>query len=313
MIRRYPWMYLKNVSAGICFCAMGWQIQAQEQTDPQYLRAIAETRLPSKSDSVILYKVSTHAFSVGGSASYMYNTYLSPLHYKGWQADVLYEGYKEKPKKHLNALVQQWFVHVYGGEVQSFNKSSQALSLHMQGFWGMYFKWRLLDPLHLHLGGLTAFTAGGFYNMYNGNNPAVVNVALDLRLSYMLEYHFKIKKQAFSLRHRLSIPFAGVAFAPPYGASYYEMFMLGMPPSDYIAFTSFYNTFAMQHQLSLDFRLPNTILRLTYLGQSDWNTRHEITQRNHYHGLAFGVVYNLINISGSRSPRPGNMFGNYYQ
>ncbi|MEG1572943.1 MAG: DUF3316 domain-containing protein [Bacteroidales bacterium] len=298
---------IKKWGIGICFLFFSQLELHAEQKDSAWMQA-----LNFSTDSSFTYKLSTHAFSVGGGGSYLYNTYFSPLHYKGWQADVVYEGYKEKSTKKSIDLAQQWFVHIYGGQVNPYNQTANALSLHLQAFWALYGKWKLLDPLHLHLGGLASFSAGGFYNARNGNNPAVIDVALDLQLSYMLTYYFKIKKQVFSLRHRLSIPLLGVTFAPPYGASYYEMFMVGLPPSDYIAFTFFHNTFKMQHQLSLDFYLPHAILRLTYLEQSQWRTIHQIQQRNHFHSLQFGVVYNLINVSGSKAVKPANLPADFY-
>jgi hypothetical protein len=56
----------------------------------------------------------------------------------------------------------------------------------------------------------------------------------------------------------------GIFFAPPYGASYYEMFNEGNT-SDIIAINSFHNKFSIRNTLSLDIPVRSGALRIGFV------------------------------------------------
>jgi hypothetical protein len=115
------------------------------------------------------------------------------------------------------------------------------------------------------LTGASAHVMGGFvYNTRNGNNPLSAKVDLDLGLSVIAFYTLRMKDHPIVFRYQGDVPFAGVFFAPPYGASYYEIFNEGNT-SDIIALNSFHNKISLRNYITIDIPIHTSTFRLGYM------------------------------------------------
>lgn len=157
-----------------------------------------------------------HLIAIGKSN--IYDTYLSPLEYKG-----LNFSYLHKHNKQL-ALFQKEFIRQQNISIELSrtnspmkNVSSTFIKLKYEigGFFSL-FKSR---KVYLGGGGLTSSYIGGLYNSRNGNNPATARLAIDILPSLIAKYK---ANQKIQIDFQVNTNLIGCYFQLPYGESYYE-------------------------------------------------------------------------------------------
>lgn len=215
-----------------------------------------------------------NAISVSVGGANMYDTYLSPLQYKGYSIQLMYEQMRRTT----------WFNHrFYKQQVFELDfAKGDSPAKNVTEYWGL-FSYRLgghysiynTDRLRVGVGGLWDLNAGVLYNERNGNNPASARGYTNLNLSAMVSYKFK----RFALRWQIDTPFAGILFSPKYGQSYYEI-SLGNSVG-VVNFASLHNQRAVRNYFSIDIPIQNYIVRLGYLG-SWYQTKVHNIQTHHY-------------------------------
>lgn len=215
-----------------------------------------------------------NAISVSVGGANMYDTYLSPLEYKGYSIQLMYEQMRRTT----------WFNHrFYKQQVFELDfAKGDSPAKNVAEYWGL-FSYRLgghysihnTDRLRVGVGGLWDLNAGVLYNERNGNNPASARGYTNLNLSAMVSYKFK----RFALRWQIDTPFAGILFSPKYGQSYYEI-SLGNSVG-VVNFASLHNQRAVRNYFSIDIPIQNYIVRLGYLG-SWYQTKVHNIQTHHY-------------------------------
>ncbi|MDR2683699.1 MAG: DUF3316 domain-containing protein [Dysgonamonadaceae bacterium] len=196
-----------------------------------------------------------------GSTS-IYDTYLSPLEYKGNHIGVILEQMNRSGLLNGRILAQ----HLFNLEIaDTKNPSGTAgnYSGNLEYAYGLYYRFKPVDKIQFFAGMQADGLLGVIYNNRNGNNPVAGKVNLNLNVSGMVSYKFRIKKQPLQLRYQLNIPVAGCLFSPQFGQSYYE---IGLGDHQRILhFASLHNQRIMRNLFSLELPLNSTIVRLSYM------------------------------------------------
>lgn len=230
---------------------------------------------PLNIDSLIFPELRTNnTLSVSIGTANMYDTYLSPLEYKGFSIHLMYEQMRRTTWFDYKFYKQQFFeIDLAKGDNPSKNASEYwfLASYSLGGHYRVYNS----DGLRVGIGGLWDINAGVLYNERNGNNPATARAYSNLNLS--LQASYKLKHCA--IRWQLDTPFMGVLFSPRYGQSYYEI-SLGNTV-DVVNFASLHNQRALRNYITVDIPINTYTLRVGYLGS--WSqTKVQNIQTHHY-------------------------------
>lgn len=242
------------------------------------------------SDSVPLL-VTNNSFQLGIGSANMYDTYLSPLKYKGISIRFMNERMRRTTWFDYRFYKQQIIeVEVAKGDNPAENTSEYWVLANYR--LGGHYQFYETDRLRLGAGGLWDIAGGVLYNERNGNNPASARAYTNLNLSVIASYRFN----KFALRWQIDTPAVGMLFSPQYGQSYYEM-SLGNSV-DVINFSSFHNQRAMRNYITVDIPINTYIIRVGYLG-SYYQTKVQSIQTHHYtNSFVIGFP-----IEGVKTPR----------
>jgi hypothetical protein len=200
----------------------------------------------------------------GIGTSQVKDTYLSPFTYTGWGARIFNE--RMTLLRNMRFSRQQ----VISVDISSTQNPAENVSdfgAFVDYSFAYHYRIRAGENFRLLAGASTHLMGGFIYNTRNGNNPLSAKMDIDLGLSVLMLYTFRISKYPLILRYQGEVPFAGVFFSPPYGSSYYEIFNEGNT-SNIIALNSFHNKVTLKNYVTLDIPVRNTTLRLGYL--SSW-------------------------------------------
>lgn len=222
-----------------------------------------------------------NTFSASFGASNMYDTYLSPLEYKGYNIRLMYEQMRRTTWFDYRFYKQQVFeIDFAKGDNPAKNASEYwfLASYRLGGHYRLY----NTDAFRLGVGGFWDINAGVLYNERNGNNPATARAYTNLNLSVQASY--KLKWGA--IRWQLDTPFMGMLFSPRYGQSYYEI-SLGNTVG-IVNFTSFHNQRAFRNYLTLDIPINKYTVRVGYLGSWYQTKVHDIQAHHYTNGFVIG-------------------------
>jgi hypothetical protein len=174
------------------------------------------------------------------------------------------------------------------------------------------YHYRLLpDPFFKVMLGMSARSMLGMaYNTRNGNNPMTIHADIDMNLSVIAIYEFRIKKHPFAIRYQFETPFAGMLFSPVYDQSYYEIFSLGNT-SETFNFNSFHNKFAVRNYVTVDFPIGNLTVRTGYFGSYYATEVHQIDRYVISHNFMLGFVKELV-LFGGRETQKRTLFQSAY-
>jgi hypothetical protein len=215
----------------------------------------------------------TYESSMAGiGTTSVYDTYLSPLEYQGVHIGMIYE--QMNMTKLLNGrLLAQHLFNLEMADTQNPSGTAGNYSGNLEYAYGLYYRFKPMHKIQFFAGMQAGGLLGVVYNNRNGNNPVAGKVNLNLNISGMISYKFRIKNQSVQLRYQLNIPVAGCLFSPQFGQSYYE---IGLGDHQgLLHFASLHNQRIMRNLFSLELPFNSTILRLSYM---DWIYE---TQVNH--------------------------------
>jgi hypothetical protein len=208
----------------------------------------------------------------GLGTSQVKDTYLSPFNYTGWGARIFNE--RMTLLRGMKFSKQQ----IISVDISSTRNPAENVN-----DFGAFVDYSFAYLYHFRLGsnfkvlpGASAHLMGGFiYNTRNGNNPLSAKVDIDLNVSLLTQYTFRVHERPVVLRYQIDLPFGGVFFAPQYGISYYEMFNVGNV-SKVIAFNSFHNKLALKNYVTIDIPVHSSTLRLGYLSSLYYSDMNDI-------------------------------------
>lgn len=230
--------------------------------------------------TINIYKT-LNTFMISAGSANMYDTYLSPLEYKGFSIRLMYEMMRRT----------SWFDYKFYKQqlIELEFASGQNPAKNVKEYWGRlryqlggHYAFYNSDNLRLAAGGFWDVNVGGLYNERNGNNPATARVYTNLNLSFMASYKWK----KYAIRWQMNTPFAGMLFSPKYGQSYYEISLgntVGL-----VNFASFHNQRSLRNLVTVDIPINSFMIRVGYLG--DWyQTKVNSVQTHHYtHSFVIG-------------------------
>lgn len=243
----------------------------------------------SLSASIPLRTNNTISASIGSAN--MYDTYLSPLEYKGFSIHLMYEQMRRTTWFDYKFYKQQIFeLDLSKGDNPAKNVSEYwaLLSYRIGGHYMMY----NTDNFRLGLGGLWDINGGVLYNERNGNNPASARAYSNLNMSVTASYKFKWG----AVRWQIDSPFMGILFSPKYGQSYYEISLgnsVGL-----VNFASYHNQRALRNYISIDIPINKYTIRVGYMGSWYQTKVNEIQTHQYTNSFVVGFP-----IEGVKKPR----------
>lgn len=292
MARKVDIRFLIIMLLGAC----GWQCaMAQDGNDEKPLRPVA---------SVI---------SAQYGHSSLLDTYLSPVRYGGHAISLNYEAQQatgfspDKWTRQLSVGVDYDYTHNPAG-------NHTMHSLMVDGRWGMMHRWRdvLTSGLQLQLGGATQFRGGVLYNANNSNNVVSARINWNVGLMGQAIYNTHIKQLPITVRYQAALPVMGVFFAPDYDEAYYEIYLGNR--SNLAHFGWWGNRFDLDHMLSADLHLGNTILRIGYRNRVSTSWINNISTRDMTHYIVIGLGGEFLNVGAKdRNKLNNKVISSVYQ
>lgn len=176
--------------------------------------------------SLCLSQVRERTLLFGVGTHNVLDTYLSPLEYTGTAVSF----YSSTSRPLRNGQGKWTYQHSCWGDVGHVanpTDDNNEWDGQFQMDWAWRHNWQVAEGWLVQVGPMVEFGMGFTYSLKGGNNPAQGRCTLATGASAATRYDFRLWKKEFQLNGRLDIPMLGMAFAPNYGQSYYEMFSLG--------------------------------------------------------------------------------------
>lgn len=241
------------------------------------------------------------AFSIGGGITNLLDTYLSPLKYEGAHAMIMSERFSQ-----TKAESGRWFSQSLFALHTDYTLVAQGRGMMVSGMadytYSYYYR-----PLHtqrwnLYAGAQGQGRIGGIYNLRNSNNPAQLKLGINIAASAMASYRLRLRNTPMSLRLQADMPLLGLAFAPDYRQSYYEIFYLGNSEGCVHA-TSPFNNLSLRSRVCYDVEFRPCTLRLTLMEDLyHWQLGGQ-QYRMFTHSVMIGFVRNLYHVERDEEAR----------
>lgn len=247
-------------------------------------------------DSLSHDKYIVRSVMVGAGKTNVYDTYLSPLEYRGPELRFMHESMRMTRLMGGRVSVQR-IVQVNASSTDNISKSGKSYSGMFNWTYALHYQYNVDDRLKILFGPMLDLNGGFIYNTRNSNNPAQAKVYGSIDASAMAIYKLRIGRYPMALRYQANIPFMGLMFSPEYGQSYYEIFSLKHSGKN-VLFTSFHNAPTVRQILTLDFPIGKTIMRAGYLCDIQQAKVNNLKSHFYSHNFMIGFVRNFQMIKG---------------
>jgi hypothetical protein len=233
------------------------------------------------------------ATSIGYGSASVYDTYLSPLEYKGNSYSFLHE---RVSRTHFfdNKLIKQQFFSVNFTSSENPARNATAYSVIAEYRLGAHYPVWQKDNFRIRAGGVWDIGGGVIYNERNSNNPASAKAYTNLNVSVQSFFRWK----SVLLRWQLDAPLAGAFFTPEYGESYYEISLGNYPNA--VHFASIHNQRALLSYFSADFPVNNWTIRLGLQNSLYQTKANGLVSHLYTHNILIGLVSESLNLSGNK-------------
>ena len=250
----------------------------------------------SAQDTLSHEKYLVRSAMVGIGKTNVYDTYLSPLEYKGPELRFMHESMR-MTRLMGGRVSAQRIVQVNCSSTDNISKSSTSYSGMFNWTYALHYQYNVNGNLKILFGPMIDLNGGFIYNTRNSNNPAQAKAYGNIDASAMAIYKFRIARYPMVVRYQANLPFMGVMFSPEYGQSYYEIFSLGHGGRN-VLFTSFHNAPSLRQMLTLDFPVGKTIMRAGYLCDIQQAKVNNLKSHFYSHNFMIGFVRNFHMIRG---------------
>ncbi|NDP20714.1 MAG: DUF3316 domain-containing protein [Paludibacter sp.] len=253
------------------------------------------------------YLLTNNVNTIGISTLSINDPYLSPLTYSGVGIRYNFENRRFFTTENTH-LSKQNKLGLLGGLTLNPAFTSSMTYLGLNYSWGMHYHFRPMKRLLLLAGGSSELDLAVKNVPRNVNNPANVDLAVDLNLSGVAIYDIKTRKRIMQLQLAIQSPLFGCMFVPRAGASYYEMFDL-WNLNDAVHFSSLHNKRGIQGDLMLQIPFNRTIWRfgIGYHGLK-YSANELVFKRNEI-SLLIGTSFDMTTFAGKKNPAPKNFIG----
>ncbi len=252
---------------------------------------------PSPADSVETIRPVIASYTIGWGSSRLADTYLSPLKYKGWGAELRYERW-QAAKFAPEDWVMQLNVALGIDRCHNLVGNAAMWQLGANATWGLARRWKLPYSLTVGAGALLDVDAGCIYNRRNSNNPVAAKASATVDLTAYVTWSAKLLNTPVTLRYQPAIPLTGVFFSPDYDELYYEIYLGNHSGLAHAAWWG--NFFKMSNMLTADFRVSNTAVRIGYRSLIFSSKVSNITTRDFTNMLVIGLSGEWISLSPRR-------------
>lgn len=247
-------------------------------------------------DSLSHDKYIVRSVMVGAGKTNVYDTYLSPLEYRGPELRFMHESMR-MTRLMGGRVSAQRIVQVNASSTDNISKSGKSYSGMFNWTYALHYQYNVDDRLKILFGPMLDLNGGFIYNTRNSNNPAQAKVYGSIDASAMAIYKLRIGRYPMTFRYQANLPFIGVMFSPEYGQSYYEIFSLKHSGKN-VLFTSFHNAPTVRQMLTLDFPIGKTIMRAGYLCDIQQAKVNNLKSHFYSHNFMIGFVRNFQMIRG---------------
>jgi len=247
---------------------------------------------------------------IGIGEYHIKNTYLSPVSYTGTGIRFINERMKMLAKSD-EKISSYRAINIDLSSVRNPASTVAAITGFADYSFGYHYRFQPFPEFKLLTGGSVKGMFGYVYNTQSANNPIATHVDLDLNISAMGIYTFRIKNYPLTCRFQTDVPLAGMLFTPAYGQSYYEIFGLGNT-SGIVGFSSLHNKFTMRNYFTVDFSIWMLTLRVGYLNSLYTSDIKNIQTHYMSHNLMIGYVKEFISFSGKNLKKEHGYQSAYY-
>ncbi len=252
-------------------------------------------------DSIQYQRYVTRATTYGVGFTNVYDTYLSPVEYKGTEIRIMRESIRLTKLADGNISTQALF-QAHLGYTKNQTETGECFSGLVNWNYALHYQFRIGENLKLLAGGAGELNGGFIYNVRNSNNPASAKAYINIAASGMAIYHFRIRKYPMTLRYQINMPFLGVMFSPDHHQSYYEIFSLGHT-NKVVRFTSFHNQPSLRQMVSLDFPARYLKMRVSYVCDLQQSQLNGLRTHTYSHAFLLGFVKSFYLIR-DKCPQP---------
>lgn len=262
---------------------------------------IVLTCLPTRiqaQDSLQATRHVMRSVMIGAGHNNTFETYLSPLEYKGPEVRFAYETMRMTRLMDGNVSAQNLF-QLHASYTENISQTNHTYGGLVNWSYALHYQFRPAKGLKILFGPMLDLNAGVVYNRRNSNNPAQAKAYGGLGASGMLIYRFRIKNYPLTVRWQANLPLLGVMFSPEFGESYYEIFSLGNGGQN-VVFTSLHNNPSLRQLLTLDFPVGNTVMRVGYVCDLQQAKVNNLKSHTYSHDFMIGVVRNLYLFHGKK-------------
>lgn len=240
------------------------------------------------------------------------DSYISPVKYGGHAVALAYEAQQatgfnpQRWTRQLSIETDYSYTHNPAG-------NHEAHALMVDARWALMHRWKdvITHNLTLQLGGETQLRGGVLYNAHNSNNVVSARIHWNVGLMGQAIYNTHIKSLPITLRYQASLPVAGAFFSPDYDEAYYEIYLGNR--SNLAHFGWWGNRFDIDHMLSADLHLGNTILRVGYRNRINTSWTNDINTRSIAHYLVIGIGGEFLSVSPKKARINNNLISSMYQ
>lgn len=199
----------------------------------------------------------------GAGRANVLDTYLSPLEYVGPDLSAVHHTERQAHWGGGNVTTVSLYT-LHGTYLHSPTDDGKEWDAELSAAGGWRYNWHLSPAWRIGLGGMAEATGGFTYNTRGSNNPAQGRLGVQIEVSALAEYAFRLGRKQALARIEVESPLLGAQFAPEYGQSYYEIFSLGHS-SGVVHFTHPGNVPSARLQAALTLPLLGANITVGYL------------------------------------------------
>jgi hypothetical protein len=247
------------------------------------------------------YAMTTVDNRLGFSFLTLSDDYLSPLEYKGYGLKLETERRRFFSDEKTN-LSHQSKIGFLPAVTQNPAKTATTFYVGLDYAWGVHYHFYPVRKFQILLGGFADIDLGLKLNSRNENNPFNMDLGTNLNASAIFIYDVH---KAIRLQASFSTPVLGAMFVPAYGASYYEIFDLGIT-SKLVHFSSFHNKHEFNQMLSVFFTLKHSILSINVNNNFLKYTANDMVFKRNETTISLGWSHYLRTFAGRKNEAPKN-------
>lgn len=250
----------------------------------------------AQEDSLRAQRYVMRSTMVGAGFSNVFETYLSPLEYKGTEARFVHETMR-RTRIMGGKVSGQNLIQVYGASTQNISGTANAYMGMVDWSYALHYQFEITKGLKIMVGPDINLAAGVIYNSRNSNNPAQAKAYGRIGASGIAIYKFRIRNYPLIVRYQADLPLIGTMFSPEYGESYYEAFSVGNQEG-LMKCTSLHNNPSLRQLLTIDFPVRHSVLRIGYLCDLQQAKINHLKSHIYSHDFLIGFVRNLYLLRG---------------